>query len=500
MNQNLLNQISQPVNHVAKAYEARSGQLQQQRDAKQAAELEVQKQRDNDMLKVFEFAGDGRVDEAKIYAQRKGIEIPNEIMGNADMAKGLSFAGKFYGDDPAGAQQFSLAWMQTRNEPDTATRILKASQIAGIPIDPEDRKFRNEVNLEQFKYGLKSQDARRDLFKDATTESLGSFYPDPNAGATAVKQYDQFFGDPTASPNLTSSPISVRNNNPGNLREVGQTTGLRRFQTPEAGVDAMRSDLMAKISGRSSAMASRYGAGYVPTLSNVITTWAPPEENNTAAYINFVAQRSGLNPNQPLMPQDIDRIIPAMIAMEGGQEATNYYGDVGAGQPQQQISYQEGQTATNPQTGEKVIFQGGQWNPVSQENNSVVSTPKSEISFVNQQNQEYNPNSGYFSSVPSDTRIDRISKNLANYTNIPAHVSNIIKAGGSGLRSSANYVGNTAVNAVEGVGDYLNESPYVMVTAPNGKSGYIPREQLQQALSQGYLLGADNGTPSVPMS
>lgn len=336
MNQNILNQISQPVNHVAKAYEARSGQLQQQRDAKQAAELEVQKQRDNDILKVFEFAGDGRIDEAKIYAQRKGIEIPNEIMGNADMAKGLSFAGKFYGDDPAGAQQFSLAWMQTRNEPDTATRILKASQIAGIPIDPEDRKFRNEVNLEQFKYGLKSQDARRDLFKDATTESLGSFYPDPNAGATAVKQYDQFFGDPTASPNLTSSPISVRNNNPGNLREVGQTTGLRRFQTPEAGVDAMRSDLMAKISGRSSAMASRYGAGYVPTLSNVITTWAPPEENNTAAYINFVAQRSGLNPNQPLMPQDIDRIIPAMIAMEGGQEATNYYGDVGAGQPQQQ--------------------------------------------------------------------------------------------------------------------------------------------------------------------
>lgn len=490
MNQNLLNQISQPVNHVARAYEARSGQLQQQRDAKQAAELEVQKQRDNDMLKVFEFAGDGRIEEAKIFAQRKSIEIPPEIMNNADMARGLALSGKFYGDDPAGAQKFAVAWMQTRHIPDYGERILQTSRMTPSPIHTEDRKYINELGMEQFKSGLKSQDFRRELFRDATIESLGGFNPDPTAGATAVGQYDDFIKNDPSGLVGQIMPHLIQQESGGNPNAVSPKGA--------AGIAQIMPDT-ARNPG--------YGVRPLQGWDGKDPRTAPIEEQMRFSrdYLEAMIRANGGDPRLGLAAYNAG---PGAVEQYGGippySETQNYVDTISRNSglrnnQKQESPYQEGQTATNPQTGEKVIFQGGQWTPVSQENNSVVKPPP-EITFVDQSNSGYNPNSGYFSSVPSDTRIDRISKNLANYINIPAHVSNIIKAGGSGLRSSANYVGNTAVNAVEGVGDYLNESPYVMVTAPNGKSGYIPREQLQQALSQGYLLGSDNGTPSVPMS
>lgn len=347
MNDRLLNSLASPVNHVAQAYEARTTQLEGQRKERQAAEAmalkerkaedaAAQQQRDNDMLKVFEFAGDGMVAEAQTYAQQKGLQIPNEIYANADFSKGLATAGTFYGDDPAGAQRFTMAWMQTTDIPDYGQRVLRASQLAGQPLNPDDREFQRQLKMEAFKNQLKSGNARRELFSDATKESIGGFDPDPEAGRKAVESYDQFFGTDQPSPmnfnfDIASQglmgdiPASVQNNNPGNMRPINSTTGFQKFQTPEAGVKAMYNDLAVKISGQSNAMKSRYGENYVPTLANLIATWAPPEENNTANYVMFVSQKTGIAPEQQLTLQDIERIMPAMIEMEGGAPAKKYY-------------------------------------------------------------------------------------------------------------------------------------------------------------------------------
>jgi hypothetical protein len=122
-----------------------------------------------------------------------------------------------------------------------------------------------------------------------------------------------------------SSPISVRNNNPGNMRPVGQDGGFQAFNSPQDGLRAMEADLTAKITGQSPIMKERYGEGYQPTLQSIIETWAPPSENDTAGYVNFVAQKTGLQPNSVLSPMDIQKLIPAMIEMEGGKEASQYY-------------------------------------------------------------------------------------------------------------------------------------------------------------------------------
>lgn len=118
-------------------------------------------------------------------------------------------------------------------------------------------------------------------------------------------------------------PLSVRNNNPGNIR--GEGGAFKKFATPEEGQKAMADDLRVKISGKSAAMKGKFGADYQPTLSNLLHTWAPTNENDTAAYIATVEKETGLKAGQVLTTADIPKLQQAMIKVEGGQSAANYF-------------------------------------------------------------------------------------------------------------------------------------------------------------------------------
>lgn len=117
--------------------------------------------------------------------------------------------------------------------------------------------------------------------------------------------------------------MALDNGNPGNLRDP-QTGDFQTFDSPEAGVAAMRNDLLTKISGNSKAMAGRYGDNYSPTLRNVITTYAPPTENDTEGYVKYVAGKSGLDPDSPMQTTDVEKILPHMLTMESGPKAAQY--------------------------------------------------------------------------------------------------------------------------------------------------------------------------------
>jgi len=74
-------------------------------------------------------------------------------------------------------------------------------------------------------------------------------------------------------------------NNWGNIRSAdGQ---FRSFATPQQGMDALVSDVSARIAGKSSAMSGKYGAGYIPTIEKLISTYAPSSENDTSGYIKL---------------------------------------------------------------------------------------------------------------------------------------------------------------------------------------------------------------------
>ena len=59
------------------------------------------------------------------------------------------------------------------------------------------------------------------------------------------------------------------------------------------------------------------------TLSDFISRWAPPSENNTRAYIDFVSTRTGVAPDAILDTRDelvMRSVVAAMSRMENGVE------------------------------------------------------------------------------------------------------------------------------------------------------------------------------------
>lgn len=117
----------------------------------------------------------------------------------------------------------------------------------------------------------------------------------------------------------------LRNNNPGNLRATtikwkgssGQdSAGFVIFSSLDYGIRAMLIDLSAK-----------YKRG-LDTISKILMVYAPPSENNTKAYIDFVSKMTGIGPNETIqpVPQNLAKIALAMIYVENGKSAANYIG------------------------------------------------------------------------------------------------------------------------------------------------------------------------------
>lgn len=224
MDDSLVNQLTAPTNSVQQGYQNVNSQI-----------LAAQDMHDNNMLKVFEFAGDGQVDAAKAFAASKGIQVPPQVLANADLAQGLAIAGKMYGKDPNAAQKFTTAWMQNQNMP-LEQRVLTSSTQAGAPIDPEDRKFRGMINMLQWKkdnlpnggvapHGISPQQARFNAGqKAADTATMSNLNPATQASAAETarqKAYSEWDSNMAkASPGLTGGSDDTPDD-PDNLNDDG---------------------------------------------------------------------------------------------------------------------------------------------------------------------------------------------------------------------------------------------------------------------------------------
>lgn len=63
----------------------------------------------------------------------------------------------------------------------------------------------------------------------------------------------------------------------------------------------------------------RYGKN---TVSSIVSTWAPHNENNTLRYIDTVCDKTGLEPAQPIKYEDSStmcKLVAAMAFVECGQ-------------------------------------------------------------------------------------------------------------------------------------------------------------------------------------
>jgi hypothetical protein len=125
---------------------------------------------------------------------------------------------------------------------------------------------------------------------------------------------------------VSKEPLSIRNNNPGNLRFANQPGatpgegGFARFETPEAGLSAMQRQIELDTQERGL------------TLSAFLNKYAPPSENKTSNYIDFVAKKTGLDPSSVVPAERIGDLQRAMIEMEGGPRSLSHFTQVSTAQ------------------------------------------------------------------------------------------------------------------------------------------------------------------------
>lgn len=116
-------------------------------------------------------------------------------------------------------------------------------------------------------------------------------------------------------------PRGIRNNNPLNIRKGNDWNGetlvsfdseFETFKHPVYGFRAA-----AKL------IQNYYHKYGLTTVREIITRWAPPNENNTESYIEKVASAVGVHPNSDI---DIDDALPELLqAMAHHENGGNYY-------------------------------------------------------------------------------------------------------------------------------------------------------------------------------
>lgn len=123
-------------------------------------------------------------------------------------------------------------------------------------------------------------------------------------------------------------PRGIRNNNPLNIRKGNNWKGERpnqtdkafeEFQTMEYGIRAGFKLLKNYITG--------YGGKVAPfdTIEKIVKRWAPPTENATRNYIDFVSRDTGINAKTRISFKDrptMVAIVDAMIFVECGQRVS----------------------------------------------------------------------------------------------------------------------------------------------------------------------------------
>jgi hypothetical protein len=211
----------------------------------------------------------------------------------------------------------TLAARQGGFDPAAANQVAFRHDTYNAPINGTGT-FRDPYSLKPVAFSASDIPGTRQLY-DAAGNSAGV---QPLAGAQAAMQGNaaataaggaqfkpvQVYNPQTqqmeysneAAVTNPSAPAPVRNNNPGAMMPGGK---LAQYPDMQTGLKALDDNLAS------------YGKQGVNTLSGVISKWAPPNENDTQAYIKDVSQRLGISPNQkidlsnPLVRQSLSTAI-----------------------------------------------------------------------------------------------------------------------------------------------------------------------------------------------
>ena len=124
-------------------------------------------------------------------------------------------------------------------------------------------------------------------------------------------------------------PCGIRNNNPLNIRLVPENRWQGRIP-PERNSDGEYEQFETPIWGIRAGVRlviAHFDRRGADTIRKLIEIWAPPSENNTDAYVAFVAARTGFGPDERLDFHRFEHLRPVVEAMIGFENGIQPYTD-----------------------------------------------------------------------------------------------------------------------------------------------------------------------------
>ncbi|EPA7322270.1 lytic transglycosylase catalytic [Escherichia coli O45:H30] len=234
--------------------------------------------------------------------------------------------------DSVGGWQNSLEILATFIAGVWLSKITSAfAKLAGIPMPPWLKLWAIYAGyLVDDRHNIKdSAKSSWDYIKGNIGDALRwmgidtDFGRNPNTVHGANIQPDIPGAEPEQHAQSAKAPRGIRNNNPGNIDFRGQAGAtlekpggrFARFETAYDGLKALSRQLMRYFEGKTTGKPLK-------TLNDIISTWAPGNENNTAAYIAQMSKMMGVAPDAILNlkdPQVMSSLMNGIIHHENGR-------------------------------------------------------------------------------------------------------------------------------------------------------------------------------------
>tara|TARA_B100000963_G_C22350838_1_gene547174 strand:- start:150 stop:596 length:447 start_codon:yes stop_codon:yes gene_type:complete len=119
---------------------------------------------------------------------------------------------------------------------------------------------------------------------------------------------------------LEKLPRGIRNKNPGNIKLGTDWDGLAAEQTDPT--FCIFDEAVMGIRALHRILLTYRFKHHKATVDEIISRWAPPSENDTSAYIDFVCKRMNIKPMDRL-DNSMEHYLPlvkSIIQMENGQQ------------------------------------------------------------------------------------------------------------------------------------------------------------------------------------
>lgn len=200
-----------------------------------------------------------------------------------------------------------------------ATRHRAIDAAPGVPADARSMSAHNQAFGAALRQALANEPVNvGEALADSAFVRPGRGQQE-DAAAELQMHVADLLPDPSQASALASGATrGLRNNNPGNVmatadRWEGQTGSDGRFatfETPEAGIRALARTLLT--------YQEKHGLN---TVDGIVRRWAPPGENDTAAYAKAVSKVMGIEPTAKLDLRDpgtLQRLAAAIVRHENG--------------------------------------------------------------------------------------------------------------------------------------------------------------------------------------